>query len=162
MPIGFNEKDYDTPLSFQDEIKFQQWRQTLPKELQNTYDYDLRGYWLSGMMGNPETKLYGFKDGVHLTDTFKKPNHMTFSSMSKYNGIDAQGRQTNFFGGKWSQDKQGSWNFNSSSTNEQFYDPIQRQLYFNQYEKGNTLNNNKMYLDQRIIENNPYLQILDY
>ena len=70
---------YDTPLTADQEAKYQKWRATLPKPLQYEGDYDLRGYWL-----DPETVKDGIKDGQHFTDTYKKPNHPTFSVESKY------------------------------------------------------------------------------
>lgn len=70
---------YDTPLTKDQEARYQKWRATLPKPLQYEGDYDLRGYWL-----DPGTVKDGIKDGQHFTDTYKKPNHPTFSVESKY------------------------------------------------------------------------------
>lgn len=77
---------YNTKLSEPDEKLYQLWLKTLPKEQQNTYDYDMRGAWQAGE---------GQWDNGHFTDRFKKPNHPTFSSESVYNGIDGQ------YGGEW-------------------------------------------------------------
>lgn len=72
-------KTYDTSLTREQEAKYQAWRSTLPKPLQYEGDYDLRGYWL-----DPNTVKDGIKNGQHFTDTYKKPNHPTFSVESKY------------------------------------------------------------------------------
>jgi len=56
---------------------YDKWRNSLPKNLQSTEDYDLQGYY----------KKYGDKAigaNGHLTDEFKKPNHPTFSNESIY------------------------------------------------------------------------------
>lgn len=70
---------YDTALTPDEETKFQAWKTAnAPKD--SGEDYDLRG---------------AFKAGVkpaangHWPDTFKKPNHPTFSSDSKYATADA-------------------------------------------------------------------------
>ncbi|MGX9389621.1 cell wall hydrolase [Nitrobacteraceae bacterium UC4449_H16] len=67
-------KSYDTQLSAEDEKKFQAWKETnAPND--SGADYDLRG---------------AFKAGVtpaangHWPDTYKKPNHPTFSDQSQY------------------------------------------------------------------------------
>ena len=79
------QKNYDTQLTPEEETAYQQWRATLPKELQYEGDYDLRGYWK-----DPQTK----KDAVsgdHFIDKYKKPNHPTFSVESMYaTGEDAK------------------------------------------------------------------------
>ena len=77
---------YNTKLSEPDEKLYQLWLKTLPKEQQNTYDYDMRGAWQAGE---------GQGDNGHFTDKFKKPNHPTFSSESIYNVADGQ------YGGEW-------------------------------------------------------------
>ena len=77
---------YNTKLSESDEKLYQLWLKTLPKEQQNTYDYDMRGAWQAGE---------GQGGNGHFTDRFKKPNHPTFSNESIYNGADGQ------YGGYW-------------------------------------------------------------
>ena len=51
--------------------------------------YDMQGAYLAGQ--NP-------KPGEHWTDLFKKPWHETFSTDSKYHGVD------NYYGGVWGKD----------------------------------------------------------
>ena len=83
--------NYRTKLNSKEESKFLKWRSTLPENLQNENDYDLRGYY----------KEYGNKPipkGIepHLTDEFKLPNHPTFSQNSRY-----YNDETEYLGGKW-------------------------------------------------------------
>ena len=84
-------------------------------------DYDLRGYWLQNQ---------SFPKQGHLPDTFKKPNHITFSTHSQYSNGDTQG-------GQWQQLPDGSWTFTPSAYNLTQYSPEQYQDYFNKYEQGN-------------------------
>lgn len=73
---------------------FQQWKQQYAPNDQGT-DYDLKGAYAAGL------KPSGANG--HFTDTFKLPNHPTFSSESKYStpekpggvwGVDASGKDT--------------------------------------------------------------------
>lgn len=67
-------KAYETPLSDEEEVKFQGWKaQHAPDD--SGEDYDLRGAFSAGITPG--------KDG-HWPDTFKKPNHPTFSIESIY------------------------------------------------------------------------------
>lgn len=66
---------YDTPLSPSEEEKFAAWKkQYAPND--SGADYDLRGAFKAGLRPDAETG--------HWPDTFKKPNHPTFSNESKY------------------------------------------------------------------------------
>src|SRR5690242_7452603 len=76
---------YNTQLTPAEEQQFQQWAQASGRA-NDTYDYDLRGAWKSGAATAPNG---------HLPDTFKKPNHPTFSDQSQYHGIDG------YQGGSW-------------------------------------------------------------
>ena len=71
-------REFDTKLTPEEEIRYQEWRRTLPLSLQYEGDYDLRGYWK-----DPETKKEAV-EGDHFIDKYKKPNHPTFSNESKY------------------------------------------------------------------------------
>jgi hypothetical protein len=65
--------DYNTKLD--DEDKFQEWKaKHAPQD--SGYDYDLRGAYKAGVEPDPESG--------HWPDTFKKPNHPTFSDQSQY------------------------------------------------------------------------------
>jgi hypothetical protein len=66
---------YDTVLSPSDEQSFQAWKkQYAPND--SGADYDLRGVFKAGLKPDPNTD--------HWPDTFKKPNHPTFSDESQY------------------------------------------------------------------------------
>jgi hypothetical protein len=111
------EEMYNTPLSPQEEGLFQAWAERMGR-MGDLHDYDLRGAWKA----NAKAAMNG-----HLPDTFKKPNHPTFSDESKYHGADGA------LGGKWTQ--QGSrWVFQASPYNVQNFGPDALQLYFQHVE----------------------------
>lgn len=69
---------------------YYEWKDSLPEGLQNTRDYDLKGFY----------DKYGaeaIEQGQHLTDEFKKPNHITFSKESKY-------YKEGMWAGEWKED----------------------------------------------------------
>jgi hypothetical protein len=69
-----NYQPYDTVLTPTEEILFQEWKRiNAPND--SGLDYDLRGAFKAGL----EPAANG-----HWDDTFKKPNHPTFSVYSKY------------------------------------------------------------------------------
>jgi len=116
---------YNTPLTPIGEKLFQQ--QTGGNE--DTRDYDLRGAW--AQMGGGE-----FPEG-HLRDTFKKPNHPTFSTGSIYAG---DGNEA----GVWTQlpsqlDDAGTWTFLPGRTNRDIYGTDNLGRYFRRVEPGNFL-----------------------
>lgn len=66
---------FDTPLTPAEETQFQTWKAKYASR-DSGYDYDLRGAFKAGLTPDPVTG--------HWPDTFKKPNHPTFSVESKY------------------------------------------------------------------------------
>lgn len=73
MPVETSDQ-YTTQLAPSEETEFQKWKaKYAPKD--SGYDYDLRGAFKSGLKPNP---------AGHWPDTYKKPNHPTFSNESKY------------------------------------------------------------------------------
>jgi hypothetical protein len=84
-------------------------------------DYDLEGYYNS-LKANPI-------EGGHLPDTFKKPNHPTFSDQSQYHVPVVQQ------GGTWSGDE-----FTPSQHNIENMGRGNLQSYFNQVESPEALN----------------------
>lgn len=72
-----NSSDYGTTLSPEENIKYEAWRSKLPKNLQYEGDYDLKGLWKSNPLVKPSANL-------HFPDTYKLPNHPTFSNESIY------------------------------------------------------------------------------
>ena len=119
-PYDFSAR-YNTQLSPQDEARFLQWAQA-NNRLRDLYDYDLRGAFLSGAATAPNG---------HLPDTFKKPNHPTFSSQSQYSGREG------YIGGAWNQDANGAWTFQPGPTNMMSPDALRQ--YFQRAEPGNRL-----------------------
>jgi hypothetical protein len=74
---------YDTKLEADDEQNFQQWFSKVAHKGETGADYDYRGAYKAGISADPKT--------AHWPDTFKKPNHETFSNESQYaTGEDAQ------------------------------------------------------------------------
>lgn len=118
-------KKYNTPLSKAEEKAFQEWAVSESKKqgrnvLMDLQDYDLRGFWKNSQ---------GYDDRGHGTDEFKKPNHPTFSTESKYNGVDGNK------GGEWVETPQG-FKFKASETQLKFYSPTELEDYFNRVEPG--------------------------
>lgn len=104
-PFQFNvpPQGYDTKLSPADEARFQTWLRALPQRLQETNDYDMRG----AFKANAQEAANG-----HLTDTYKKPNHITYSDESIYS--HAAGAPP---AGTWFQGPGGKWFFWAAPTN---------------------------------------------
>lgn len=74
-------KKYDTKLTPDEEADFQLWKKAYAPN-DSGADYDLRGAYKAGVTPDPN-------DG-HFPDTWKKPNHPTFSNESQYaKGADA-------------------------------------------------------------------------
>lgn len=71
------EPKYGTKLSQKEETSYQKWRAGLPKALQYEGDYDLRGLYKSNPNAKPSANM-------HFPDTYKLPNHPTFSNESRY------------------------------------------------------------------------------
>jgi hypothetical protein len=66
---------YNTQLAPDQQVAFQHWKQQYaPRD--SGIDYDLRGAFAAGLMPDSQTG--------HWPDTFKKPNHPTFSNESQY------------------------------------------------------------------------------
>lgn len=111
---------YDTSLSPSAEAKF---RKQYPNA-QDTEDYDLRGAVAAGL--KPDER-------GHLPDTYKKPNHITFSDESQYHGVDGN------VGGKWKELPGGKWSFTPGATNLKNYSPQELKDYFVKNEPDATL-----------------------
>jgi len=100
--------NFNTPLKAVDESAFQSWVADKSKTLNRDFirqldDYDLRGFWKNG--GSDW-------NGGHMPDTYKKPNHPTFSDESIWNG--AQGPMGPYVGGKWIGSDKNGWKFEPS------------------------------------------------
>ena len=122
---GYTDK-FNTALTPDQEIEFQKSMQEQSKltgrdVLKDLYDYDLRGAFSSGVMAS---------GNGHLPDTYKKPNHPTFSMESQYHTSETPG-------GQWSQDPDGSYEFTASKHNFKMNPNLQE--YWNRVEPGNKL-----------------------
>lgn len=71
----FNFDHLNTKLSDDEEAMFHDWKEKYAPN-DSGKDYDLRGAFRAGLAPDPETG--------HWADTFKKPNHPTFSDQSQY------------------------------------------------------------------------------
>lgn len=132
-PVGNTNPEslYNTPLwpdvaplehtwNTQNEQAFQDWKtQNAPYD--SGLDYNLRDAYLSSLTTN---------DNGHLPDTWKKPNHPTFSNESAYSGLGGP------VGGQWSVDADGNDVFYASPANLKDRTPQELQDYFSQYEPG--------------------------
>ncbi len=119
---------YNTELLPDEEQKFQTWVQQRSAKQgrdasKDLYDYDLRGAWKSNARE---------AENGHLPDTYKKPNHPTFSDQSQYNGKDGN------VGGTW-QEEQGGWSFRPSKTNLDNLGVEGLQKYFKEREPNSKL-----------------------
>lgn len=85
-----------TRLSKRKEKAYQEWRSRLPQNLQYEEDYDLRGLYKSDPNVQPSADL-------HFPDTYKLPNHPTFSDESIYFND-----KTREWAGHWNQRDDGS------------------------------------------------------
>ena len=119
---------FDTPIPEELRPDYDAWYAQLPKNLQYTGDYDLQGAWLE-KLGRP--KRYEASQNGHLDDYGKKPNHITFSTGSKWHDPKVPERT----GGEWRQAKDGSWDFYPGTGNQASDDELE--AYFGKYEKGN-------------------------
>lgn len=79
--------EFNTALSPEEETSFQGWLKTSGRE-RDLADYDMRGFWKSGESQS---------ENEHFPDTYKKPNHETFSDESIYSNKEHPG-------GHWSGD----------------------------------------------------------
>lgn len=123
---------YDTPLTPDQKKAFKAWGASQAKVTgrdpsTDTIDYDMQGWF----------KKNGPKDltkGAHFTDEFKKPNHPTFSTESKYNGVGGNE------GGVWGQETTGKYTFTPGKTNQIYHTPLELKQYFKRVEPDSKLN----------------------
>ena len=106
----FYTDNYNTDLSPKAEEKFQAWLKEQSKAKgrdmsKDLMDYDLRGFWKAG--------AHAEEKSGHGPDTYKKPNHPTFSDESKYSGMLAP-HGGNYMGGKWDKDDENKDTFTPS------------------------------------------------
>ena len=107
----------------------------LPYYDPNKTDYDYEGY--VGAYGIPDQSK-----GQHLTDEFKLPNHITFSTGSRYSNPQMQGGKWTGIGGNSNQ-----WQFEPSALNLKNHSLTDLIDYFNNYERKGT----KLRVDGKIL-----------
>lgn len=118
---------YTTALSPEESTGFTDWLKQLSQARgrdmsQDTSDYDMQGAYKAGVKAAANG---------HFDDQFKKPNHMTFSTDSQYNGKP-------FTGGTW--EKAGNkWVFKASADNLKFHSRDELVDYFKRVEPTSTL-----------------------
>lgn len=117
------EESFDTQLTPGEEQQYQAWAKETGRE-GDTLDYDQRGAWKSGW--RPKTR------DEHGDDTYKKPNHPTFSSDSVHS---KPGRE----GGKWDKLPNGKWTFTPSPLNIRNLGVEGLQRYFKEREPDSQL-----------------------
>lgn len=119
---------FNTPLTPKEEVQFAAWLNTLGKKnkrdmSRDMYDYDLKGAWKAGVVQS---------GNGHFPDTFKKPNHPTFSNESKYSN------EANI-GGVWAKDASGKWTFAPSAFQMKLWKPDELKNYFSTREPDSVL-----------------------
>lgn len=114
---------YNTALPPDREAAFQQWVSAANKQ-GDLRDYDLRGAFAS----DAKKATNG-----HLPDTWKKPNHPTFSRESMYSGVDGDA------GGEWRDAGNGKWVYYASPGNVANMGADGLQSYFNRVEPDSSL-----------------------
>jgi hypothetical protein len=120
--------NFNTGLTKQEFNEFLNWaKQRYGSKERILYEmgaYDLQGAWKAIKKGeidfDPQTG--------HLPDTYKKPNHITFSNESRYSD------DKDFIGGQWRKEK-GKWKFKPSPLTIKLYGKDYLREYFSEYEK---------------------------
>jgi len=75
---------FNTELSPEEEAEFTRWLESVSLKKQRNVGLDLETYDLRGLWKDGGESLDGFSMGGHAPDTYKKPNHPTFSKESIY------------------------------------------------------------------------------
>jgi hypothetical protein len=121
-PIDYTDI-FNTQLTPEQETAYTAWAKANNRE-RDTYDYDLRGAWKA----DAQAAANG-----HLPDTWKKPNHPTFSKESMYNGVEGM------VGGMWQDMGNDQWQYVASPTNVGMHGVEALKKYFSRVEPNNKL-----------------------
>lgn len=114
---------FNTPLNPQEQTAYAAWLKAKGGDpAKASFDYDMQGAFKAGI---------GQSENGHFPDTFKKPNHPTFSDQSQYSSAETPG-------GTWVQNGD-KWEFKASPHNLTIYGAGDLQQYFTDREPGNTL-----------------------
>lgn len=109
---------YNTKLTPAEEQQYEAWAKQIGHQ-NDTRDYDLRGAWKAGVNNGDDPR-------GHFPDTYKKPNHPTFSVESQYSDGKTAGR--------WTTTQDGKDQFVAGAANLQFRTPEALQQYMSQTE----------------------------
>jgi hypothetical protein len=93
-PELMNWDNYNTPLTKKEEKEFKKWMKEANIHTWDRGAYDIQGYWKEQVKGKGFDSV---DDDGHRPDTYKKPNHPTFSMQSKY--ADHPGVEAGFWDG---------------------------------------------------------------
>lgn len=158
IPIKQDHTAYKHNVEAEPDHGYTKWLNTLPERLRETNDYDLKGYF----------DKYGAVNLIgdaHLTDEFKKPNHVTFSKESKYSSNETPG-------GEWRQSSDKKWEFVPSPWNLKNVGLDSLQTYFKEhepssrlvlprFEHGGTINviaDGQLHSRKHTLKDNPHLE----
>ena len=97
---SINPADYDTELTPNEQQEYNSWVKTMQATGKmapgnERYDYDMQGFFKNEVLPQTEVGKSGSAE-THFIDTYKKPNHRTFSNESKYYDKD-----TKKYAGNW-------------------------------------------------------------
>jgi len=93
-PELMNWDNYNTPLTKKEQKEFKKWMKEANIHPWDRGAYDIQGYWKEQVKGKGFDSV---DDDGHRPDTYKKPNHPTFSMQSKY--ADHPGVEAGFWDG---------------------------------------------------------------
>lgn len=124
--------NYNTGLTQQEYNQFWDWAKQRYGSQDNVL-YEMGSYDLQGAWKAIKNKEIDFDPQTgHLPDTYKKPNHITFSNESKYSD------NKNFIGGQWKQNGQ-RWQYTPSPQTIQLYGKDYLLKYFKENEPDSDL-----------------------
>lgn len=114
---------FNTPLTAAEQPEYEAWLKAKGIDsAKATFDYDMQGAFKAQAAQ---------ADNGHFPDTFKKPNHPTFSDQSQYSTARTPG-------GTWAQNGD-KWEFKASPYNLTAYSASDLQNYFATREPGSTV-----------------------
>ena len=127
---NYYKDNYNTKLDPDEEKKYQNWLQSMSKNTGRDFSnadqsYDMRGYYAA-------TGGQQVQGEQHFPDTYKKPNHPTFSDESIYHSDETPG-------GHWSGNDDTGWTFKASEWNTLNMKPEELKYYFKSQEPDSNL-----------------------
>lgn len=144
-PLDFTDQ-FNTSLGVADAPMWQSFSQKYGESTK--YDYDMQGFHAA----NPDSNIASGNQNAgileHFPDTYKKPNHPTFSTESIFHGKtyndthldDKEGKDNELYeGGSWSLSDDGGFAFTPGATNLKNHSTQELLDYFKKYEPNNHL-----------------------